>query len=364
MESAEYIIVGSGLTGGVIARLLADAGREVLIVEKRNHLGGNIFDYVHHSGIRVQAYGPHYFRCNSVKIWDFVNRFSKFYKYEARVKTFVDGNIEDWPINLSYLNRLNLEQRYPSFDGIPNNFEEVCLSKMPLIVYNKFVRDYTSKQWGVDPKSLGSNLADRISVRKNHEDRLTPKHKFQGIPSNGYHSFIENLLEGIPRKLNYKFAPDTNELRYSKKLVYSGPIDEFFQFKFGHLQYRGQLRETQFLPNIEYYQPYAQINNPNLENGSFIRTIEWKHFTLPYNNHSIKGTVITKEYPFNPVDSNNYEYPLPDMKNVLKYKQYRKLANKLKDVIICGRLGEYQYYDMDSVIERAITIARRILVNN
>jgi UDP-galactopyranose mutase len=363
MESVDYLIVGSGLTGGVIARLLSDAGREVLVIESRNHLGGNVYDYDHHSGIKVHKYGPHFFRCNSKEIWEFVNRFSKFYKYEACIKTLVDGKIEDWPINQSYLNRLNPDQNSSTFKGTPHNFEEACLSKMPLTVYDKFVKGYTLKQWGVNPTFLDSELASRISVRKDHESRLTPEHKFQALPYGGYKNFIENLFEGIPRILNYKFTLDSDELRYSKKLIYSGPIDEYFQFKIGHLQYRGQLRETLYFPDIEYYQPYAQINNPNLENGAYIRTIEWKHIALPESNLSVNGTVITREYPFSPSLPDHFEYPFPDFENLLKYKQYRKLANELNNVIICGRLGEYRYYDMDQAIGRAMGITKKIFTS-
>ena len=363
MESADYLIVGSGLTGGVIARLLSDAGREVLVVESRSHLGGNVYDYDHHSGIKVHAYGPHYFRCNSKEVWEFVNRFSKFYKYEALIKTLIDGKIEDWPINASFLNKLTPDQRNLSFKESPQNFEEGCLLKMPLTAYDKFVKGYTLKQWGVSPKILNVELANRISVRKNHENRLTPEHKFQALPLGGYKSLMENLFEDIPCKLNYRFKVDSHELLYTKKLIFTGPIDEYFQFKFGNLQYRGQMRETLYYPNIEYYQPYAQINNPNHLKGSYIRTIEWKHFALPEAIQSVEGTVITREYPFSPSLPDQFEYPFPDYENQLKYKQYRKLANKLNNVIICGRLGEYQYYDMDQAIERAIVIAKKILID-
>jgi len=363
MKSVEYLIVGSGLTGAVIARLLADAGRDILIVEMRNHLGGNIHDYTHPSGIKVHAYGPHYFRCNSEKIWQFVNRFSKFYKYEAKVKTIVDGKLEDWPINQSYLNKLSIEERQPKFNGVPLNFEQACMSMMSKSTYEKFIKEYTIKQWGVNPEYLSPDLAKRLSIYNSLENRLTPNHKFQGIPEKGYSDFILKLLNDIPYKLNYKYKAGDSELTYSKKIIYSGPIDEYFNYKFGHLRYRGQLRKTTYFPNLDHYQEYAQINNPEIKNGPFIRTIEWKYLASPFDVPDVNGTVITREYPFDPLNSNNFEYPFPDRINESRYNQYRKLAKSFKDVIICGRLGEYRYFDMDQAIENAMDIAKNILQN-
>lgn len=363
MKSVDYLIVGSGLTGGVIARMLSDVGREVLIVESRNHFGGNVYDYKHPSGVRVHAYGPHYFRCKSDEIWSFVNRFSEFYDYEARIKTLVDNKIEDWPINRSYTQRLNTEDFIPHFEGTPNNFEETCLSKMPLSLYKKFIKGYTEKQWGVNPRSLSKELANRFQIRRNYENRLTPKHKYQALPKKGYKFLIENLLKDIPKRLNYKYKFNSPNIHFRKKLIYTGPIDEFFRYKFGRLRYRGQIRDTIHLPHTLYFQQFAQINNPSLKNGSFIRTIEWKHLRSDKNSTSVKGTVITKEYPFNPINPNNYEYPFPDIINSNLYKHYRKLANELKDVIICGRLGQYRYFDMNQAIERAMVIANEILMD-
>ena len=361
METIDYLIIGSGLTGAVIARKLFDFGREVLILESRKHFGGNVYDYDHSSGVRVHAYGPHYFRTKSDEIWSFVNRFSEFYSYEARIKSLVDNKIEDWPINLSYIKRLKSKDFIPHFKGTPSNFEETCLSKMPVNLYVKFIKGYTQKQWGVNPRFLHTNLANRFQIRKNYENRLTPRHKHQGLPKRGYKYLIDNLLKDIPKRLNYKYDSNSPRICYKKKLIYTGPIDEYFRYKFGRLRYRGQIRETIYLPETSFFQEFAQINNPSLKDGAFIRTTEWKHFTSNKESNSIKGTVITKEYPFSPTNSNNFEYPFPDIININLYKKYRNLASELKDVIICGRLGEYRYYDMDQAIEKAMAITIKIL---
>lgn len=356
----DFLIVGSGLTGAVIGRTLQDAGYKVLIVEKRSHVGGNVHDHVHPSGIRVHTYGPHYFRTSSEKIWNFVNRFASFYPYQACLKSFVDGRFENWPIAQSYILRTVGENWKPDFSGTATNFEEACLAMMPRPIYEKFIKIYNEKQWGVPPNSLNSDLAGRFDVRMDDEPRLK-MHKYQGIPEPGYAHFMTEMLKGIPLLLNVDYLRYRNEFSAKNLTIFTGPIDLFFDSQFGKLQYRGQSRETEYLPETDYYQPCGQVNYPTEEGGPQIRTLEWKHMLPKEYASRIKGTVITKEITITPQNPDNYEYPFPDGKNRELYEKYRMLADSTPGLLVCGRLGEYRYYDMDQAIARAMVLAQRIL---
>lgn len=358
----DYLIVGSGLTGAVIARTLADAGREVLVVERRPHLGGNVHDHTHPSGIRVHTYGPHYFRTTSAAIWDFVKRFAHFYKYEAQLKSYVDGQYENWPIAGSYIRRTVGANWQPDFRGVPTNFEEACLAMMPRLVYEKFVKGYTEKQWGVLACALEAGLAKRFDVREDDEPRLM-RHKYQSIPLEGYTALMSNMLAGIPLTLNFDYLRNRDIFHPRKMLVFTGPIDEFFSCDMGHLQYRGQQREHIYVPDEDYAQPCGQVNNPDPCNGPHIRTLEWKHMMPPGYAAHIKGTVLTRETTVTPDRPDNYEYPFPDEANAHLYTRYRERANAIPNLLICGRLGEYRYYDMDQAIGRAMMLAKGLLAS-
>ena len=356
----EYLIVGSGLTGAVIARTLTDAGAKVLVLDRRSHLGGNVHDHTHSSGIRVHTYGPHYFRTNSDQLWDFVNRFADFYKYEACLKSMVDGRLENWPIAESYIRQHLGENWEPGFRGQAENFEEASLKIMPSFIYKKFVRGYTEKQWGVSCTRLSADLAKRFDVRDDDEPRLKTQ-KYQGIPVRGYSDLMSNMLKGIPTLLNCDFLKQREQFTYSKKLVFTGPIDEYFDFDLGRLIYRGQQRTHEYLPDQKWFQPCGQVNNPCPSNGPHIRTLEWKHMMEPRVANRIRGTLLTREVTVTPTDPGDFEYPFPDSANATLYQKYRARANKLKDVLICGRLGEYRYFDMDQAIVRAQKLASGLL---
>jgi UDP-galactopyranose mutase len=360
---ADFVVVGSGITGATIARQLADAGRDVLVVDRREHAGGNVHDFTHPSGIRIHTYGPHYFRTNSTRLWEFACRFGEFHPYRAEVRSWIDGRHEIWPVNRAYLqSAVGLDWR-PEHTQSPSNFEEACLAMMPRVVYEKFVSGYTQKQWGVPPHALGKDLATRFDVRENNEQSFS-RHKYQGIPLQGYAAFMSNLLAGIPTLLNFDYLLHAGKIQHRIKLIFTGPIDEFFSFKLGKLKYRAQKRVHKFLPGVTTAQPVGQVNNPSLKNGPFIRTLEWKHMMPPHDCHAFDGTVITREYPFTPEDPQEYEYPFPDETNRHMYKLYRDKADSLTDTLICGRLGEYRYYDMDQAMGRALVLSQQLLDGN
>ncbi len=377
LRKVDYLVVGSGLTGGVIARALADAGRDVLIVDRRDHVGGNVHDHEHESGIRIHTYGPHYFRTNSDRIWDYVTRFADFYKYEASLKTLVDGEHENWPIAASYIAKHIGADWRPEFTGKPSNFEEAALSLMPRAIYEKFIKEYNEKQWGVPAHTLSADLCKRFDVRADDEPRLKPDCKHQGIPKQGYAHFTQQLVKNIPIELGFDYTQRRNEIEVQKLTIFTGPIDAFFDYELGKLAYRGQRREHRYVedaPDGGFAQPCGQVNTPMHDQGPAIRTLEWKHMmpppevspevppeASPDNAQAIKGTVLTTETPYTPDEVGGYEYPFPDSANAELYKRYREKADQLPGVLVCGRLGEYRYFDMDQAIGRALLLAERIV---
>ena len=356
----EYIIIGSGLTGAVIARLLSDAGKAVRIIERRAHVGGNVHDHVHSSGIRIHTYGPHYFRTNDEEIWKFANRFATFYPYEACLLSLVEGALERWPISADYIRRTVGEDWKPAFVGTPSNFEEASLAMMPEAIYTKFVKGYSEKQWGVPASELSATLARRFDVREGDDARLM-RHEHQGIPEKGYAFLMTEMLRGIEVETGCDFLENRARFENARNLVFTGPIDAFFGFDLGKLKYRGQVRHHEYLENVPSFQPCGQVNNPDPRNGPHIRTLEWKHMMPPDEARRLRGTVITRETTVTPEHESDYEYPFPDARNAELYKTYRERADKLTNVLICGRLGEYRYYDMDQAIGRAMLLARRLL---
>jgi UDP-galactopyranose mutase len=338
---------------------LRDAGREVLVLERRDHVGGNVHDHLHPSGIRIHTYGPHSFRTGSQRIWRFVNRFAPFAPYRMTVKSLVDGAYENWPVVESYVRRVAPDWQ-PEFQGTPENFEQACLNRMPRVVYEKFVKGYTEKQWGVPAVTLSSNLARRIDFRSD-DNPYFKLHKYQGLPRDGYATLMQNILDGIPVRCGVDYLARRDEFYAGKHLIFTGPIDEFFEFDLGRLAYRGQIRSHTYHADAESLLPGFQVNYPDPGQGPQIRTIEWKYLLPPGERAQVKGTVLTTETPYSPTDPNAYEYPFPDAENEALYVRYRRRAQALKNVLICGRLGEYRYYDMDQAIARAWMLGQRLL---
>jgi UDP-galactopyranose mutase len=358
--AVDYLIVGAGLTGATIARRLGDAGREVMVVDRRSHVGGNVHDLRHPSGIRFNAYGPHYFRTNSDRLWEYVNRFGRFLRFEARVQSFVDGELVDWPIRDSYLRRIAGPGWRPAFSAAPANFEQAALSIMPASAYEKLVRPYTEKQWGVPAASLSAALARRLEVRHDEDPRFM-RHRHQGVPVDGYAAWAARMLEGIPVTLDFDYLRHRDAYSARRLLVFTGPIDEFFGFDLGRLCYRGQRRQMTYREDVDLSQPCGQVNNPLPENGPSMRTIEWKHLMPPDRAARIRGTLVTTETPYTPTVPDHYEYPFPDAANRLLFERYSARARAVPGLLVCGRLGEYRYYDMDQAIARALTLARAAL---
>jgi UDP-galactopyranose mutase len=360
----DYLIVGSGLTGAVIARTLFDAGREVLVVDRRPHLGGNVHDHQHASGIRIHTYGPHYFRTSSERIWEFATRFDSFDRYEASLLSLVYGEYAQWPIGASYIKRHVGADWTPSFQGTPANFEEAALSLMPRMIYERFVKEYNEKQWGVPAHTLSASLCTRFDVREDDEPRLKPNARYQGIPARGYTFWTRSMLQGIPIRLDFDYLLHREEIRVRRHLVFTGPIDEFYGFDLGKLAYRGQIRDHVYHEQADVLLPCGQVNNPLHADGRHIRTLEWKHMMPAQSRSAVRGTVLTTETPYSPSNPSDYEYPFPDERNANLYASYRQRAASDERVTICGRLGEYRYFDMDQAIGRAMTIASNLLGQN
>ena len=354
---SDYLIVGAGLTGSTIARCLADAGRDVLLLDRRSHRGGNVYDETHAlSGIRVHTYGPHYFRTNSDRIWDFVNRFADFHKFEAVIFSKLQHEYYHWPLWQSEINKLTKE--HASFSGETINLEQACLSLMPRKIYECFIKEYNEKQWGMACTDLDKSLCNRFDVRSTDEPRLKPDMRYQGVPSKGYASMMAEMTKDLRVELGVDYLKH-KELFASKHVIYTGPIDEYFSYNLGKLKYRAQKRDHKYHPRANFLQSTVQVNYPQHADGPQIRSIEWKWMMPTFDG--LRGTVLTTETPYSPTESNDYEYPYPDMINAALYQQYSSIATQLTNVTFCGRLGEYKYFDMDQAIARGMKIAESLL---
>ena len=359
MISADYVVVGSGLTGSVVARLLADAGRDVVILERRERVGGNVADATHEpSGIRFSLYGPHYFRTSCPRIWEFATRFGAFHPYEARVLSSIDGELVPWPPQRWWIEKVAGKDWNLAFTGTPRNFEEACLSMMPKEAYFRAVKPYSEKQWGRPCTELSAALCKRFDIRDG-DDRLTPNAKWQGIPRDGYSAWMANMLAGIDVRTGFDYLRRRDEVQARRQLVFTGPLDEYFDFRLGRLEYRAQERDHAWYTNREQMQPIAQVNNPQHERGRHIRTIEWKHLMPP--GATANGTLVTRELPYTPTDPDAYEYPFPDEANDRLRAAYRELARVEERVTFAGRLGKGVYADMDQSIGAALKLAADFL---
>jgi len=357
----DHVIVGAGLTGAVIARVLADAGKSVLVLERNGYPGGKSADRTHEeSRIRFNLHGPHYFRTNSPKMWSFLKRFSEFYPFSARVLVKDARRYHHWPLSVDAFGEL--PPHSPEGNASGANFEEEMLRNVPEAIYRKFIAGYTRKHWGTDPKSLSPELARRIDPREAVDDRLT-LHKFQGLPRNGFSRLIESMLRGIPVLYNVDFLAARSSFPAKGSLIFTGSIDTFFDYRFGRLPYRGQKRVHKHLKaRSSPLLPASQVNFPS-PRKPFLRVLEWRHMLHPDELASCKGTLLTWERAIEAKCEDEREYPFPDSKSRQVYGKYAELARDSKAALFCGRLGSYRYLDMDHAIEEAWKTAEQILAD-
>lgn len=366
-EHYDYLIVGSGIFGSTCARLLKDKGKKVLVVEKQSHIGGNVYTQIE-DDIIVHVYGAHIFHTDNEKIWEFVNRFDEMMPFINSPIANYKGELYHLPFNMNTFHELwgvnTVEeakakiQEQVEKEGIknPKNLEEHVLSLAGRDVYTKLVKGYTEKQWGRSCKDLPSSIIKRLPFRFEYNNNYF-NDKYQGIPKNGYTRIIENMLDDIEILLDTDYLKNKEELKkVADKIIYTGPIDVFFDYKEGQLEYRSLKFDTQKL-QIPSYQNMPVMNFTS-HNEAYTRIIEHKFFDKNCKNNT--STIITKEYPASYEETKTPYYPINDEKNNDTYEKYEKLASSLKNIYFGGRLGLYKYFDMDDAILKAFELIESI----
>ena len=355
----DYLIVGSGLFGSIFAYEANKKGKKCLVIDKRNHIGGNIYTE-EIEGINVHKYGAHIFHTSNKEIWEYINQFAEFNRYTNSPIARYKNEVYNLPFNMNTFTKLwgvftpdeakekiqeelgdaNIEE--------PKNLEEQAIKLIGKTIYEKLVKGYTEKQWGKRATELPSFIIKRLPVRFTYDNNYF-NDKYQGIPIGGYTQIIEKMLENIEVRLNYDFFEHKEELKnMAKKIIFTGPIDQYYGYCYGELEYRSVRFETEILDK-ENYQGNAVVNYTEYE-VPYTRIIEHKHFE--FGTHP--KTVISKEYPDTWEKGKEPYYPINDERNNELYKKYKELADKDKNVILGGRLGQYKYYDMHKVIEEAL----------
>jgi len=358
----DYLIVGAGFAGSVLAeRLASQADAKVLVIDRRNHIAGNAYDFYDDAGILVHKYGPHIFHTNSEKVFDYLSQFTEWRPYEHRVLTSVDGQLVPMPINADTLNKLyglnlNCHQvdEYLAKVAEPREeiktSEDVVVSRVGRDLYEKFFRNYTRKQWDLDPSELDAQVTARVPVRTTRDDRYFTD-KFQAMPLHGYTRMFERMLDhpNIRVMLNTDYTDIKDEVQY-RQIIFTGPIDEYFNYCYGKLPYRSLHFEHQ-THDKQQYQTAAVVNYPNEQ--PYTRITEFKYLTG--QEHS--KTSIVFEYPR--AEGDPY-YPIPQPQNAELYAKYKALGEALPDVHFVGRLGTYKYYNMDQVVAQALTCFEKL----
>ena len=351
----DYLVVGAGLFGSTFAYEMSKRGKKVLVIDRRNHTGGNIY-CENIMGINVHKYGAHIFHTSSKKIWDYLNQFCEFNNYINSPVANYKGELYNLPFNMNTFTKLwsdvitpqdaqnKIESQKEELKGIePKNLEEQAISLVGKDIYEKLIKGYTEKQWNKDCKDLPSFIIKRLPVRFTFNNNYF-NDRYQGIPIGGYNVIIDKMLENVDVRLNVDYLKNKEEYNnLADNIIYTGMIDEYFDYQYGKLEYRSLKFETEILKDIDNYQGNAVINYTDRETP-YTRIIEHKHFEF---NES-KGTVITKEYPCDWEVGKEAYYPVNDDKNLALYKKYEKLMNEEKNIIFKGRLGSYKYYDMDN----------------
>ena len=358
-EKFDFLIVGAGFAGAVLAeRIATQLGKSCLIVERRNHIGGNAYDHYDEAGVLLHNYGPHYFRTNSQRIVDYLSKFTDWRPVEYKILSWTNGRFWNFPINLNTFEQLigrpstseemeaQLAEWRVKIDN-PKNSEEVIVSQVGWKLYEMFFKNYTRKQWQRDAKDLDASVCGRIPIRTNRDDRYLAE-KFQALPKEGYTAMFERILADpkIDIRLNTDFRDARDQVRYDH-LIFTGPIDEYYEHCFGHLPYRSLRFEPETLSQ-EYFQPAMQVNYPN--DYDFTRIVEIKHAT----GQKLPVTTIVREYPqdYGPGREPYYPIPAPDAKAL--YQKYAERAAQEKNVTFVGRLATYRYYNMDQVVGTAL----------
>lgn len=360
----DYLIVGAGLFGAVCACILKEHGKKVLVIDRRDHVAGNVYTE-NIKGINVHQYGAHIFHTNNNEVWNFVNKFAVFNRYTNSPVANYKGELYSLPFNMYTFNKMwgcitpkqakEIIEEQIRKSGIvnPSNLEEQAISLVGFDIYNKLIKDYTEKQWGRKCTDLPSFIIKRLPVRYTYDNNYFNA-LYQGIPVGGYTSMVEKILNGIEVRLNTDFLKNRKELSsLATRIIYTGPIDEYFDYSLGELEYRSLRFETESL-ETDNYQGNAVVNYTSKE-VPFTRIIEhkWFEFGKDSANNDISGTVITREYSKEWNKGDEPYYPVNDERNKDLYNRYLELSNKEQNVVFGGRLAEYKYYDMDTVIESA-----------
>ena len=367
----DYLIVGSGLFGATFARQAADAGKKVLVIDKRPNIAGNVYTEKI-EGIHFHKYGAHIFHTNNTEVWNYVNRFATFNRFTNSPVANYKGELYSMPFNMYTFNKMwgvvtpeeaaaKIEEQKKEITGEPQNLEEQAISLVGRDIYEKLVKGYTEKQWGRDCKDLPSFIIKRLPVRLTFDNNYFNA-LYQGIPVGGYTKFVENLLDGIEVRLNEDYLADKSKWdAEAEKVVYTGAIDAYFDYSLGNLEYRSVRFENEVL-DIPNFQGNAAVNYTDRETP-WTRIIEhkWFEFGKDENGNDLPKTIISREYSSEWKPGEEPYYPVNDEKNGELYKQYKSLADREEKIIFGGRLGEYKYYDMDAVIASALQCAKEQL---
>lgn len=358
----DYLIVGAGFAGSILAeRLARDSDKKVLLVDKRPHIAGNAYDCYDESGVLIHKYGPHIFHTNSADVFNYLSRFTKWRQYQHRVLASVDGQLVPIPINLDTVNslyglNLNSMQLEDWFASVAEpcekivTSEDVIVSKVGRELYEKFFRNYTRKQWGLDPSELDASVTARVPTRTNRDPRYFTD-SFQAMPARGFTHMFENMLDhpNISILLNTDYREVKSFIPY-KEMIYTGPIDEFFDLRYGKLPYRS-LRFQFETHDTPLYQAAPVVNYPN--DYAYTRITEFKYLT---GQEHAKTSLV---YEFPQADGDPY-YPIPRPENAALYKKYQELADEVKNVHFAGRLATYRYYNMDQVTAQALSVYAKL----
>ena len=371
MNQYDYLVVGSGLYGAVFAHEAKKVGKSVLVIDKRPNIAGNVYTETV-EGIHVHKYGAHIFHTNNTEVWNYITQFATFNRFTNSPVANYHGELFSLPFNMYTFNKMwgvvtpeeaatKIAEQRKEITGEPQNLEEQAISLVGRDIYEKLIKGYTEKQWGRDCKDLPAFIIKRLPVRLTFDNNYFNA-LYQGIPVGGYTQMVTNMLEGIEVRLNTDYLKHKAELdALAEKVIYTGPIDAYFDFKLGTLEYRSVRFETELL-DIPNFQGNAVVNYTDRETP-WTRIIEhkWFEFGKDADGNDLPKTVISREYSSEWKPGDEPYYPVNDEKNSKLYAQYKALAEKESKVIFGGRLGEYKYYDMDAVIASAFELCKKEL---